>query len=172
MITKHITAKTVDLKTIRVDAAIRYVLNEDWKQVDAAPVDGIPVVYGLNTDSWPYRWEVEIDVETGEIKQWMQDNPFKLRMEANECCEHFFIDENANVISALLYEQFVPHFLNGYLENEELPNLPAIPGELIRLDIDEKGRIIGWADLAKDMFSHAICDVDEKLIEYAYFHQV
>ena len=119
--------KEVDVKTLAVEAYVRY-----WED---AEINGVDDVEG---DLTPFRvgdlWCPIIDIDTGIIKGWPKGTTAKIHFKVCDAGSYYFIDENGNTIFSI-EENYVPSIMcpkeNGF-------------GDYIIMDIDENGQIEKW----------------------------
>ena len=118
--------KEVELKTLLVDAGVRY-----WED---AKVDGIEDVNG---DLIPCRdgerWKPIIDIESGIITNWKKG--VKANVHYKVCDDGFYqiLDNEGNVV--LQKEDYVPNILDILRDSY---------GDYIIMNIDENGLIEKW----------------------------
>ena len=141
----------VNVKTLRLNVRVRYPNdgaiitnltpgNEDnltemlvWDDIQNPKM---PHLYNVNGE---WRWRLELDIETGKIKDWPE---VKARINY-KVCDEFECDilDSAGII-VRSYDGYVPEFF-GIGECNY--------GDYIIMDIDETGQIIDWNCAAKDI---------------------
>lgn len=128
MKTKIKVEKEVEIKTLHVEAKVRY-----WEDSE---VNGEPDTE--NGDNIPCKvgeiWELLIDVDSGKITNWTKGVTASIHYKVCDCCAWEIKDENGEVVMSVENE-YVPGTLcpkeQGY-------------GDYIIMDINEDGLIEDW----------------------------
>jgi hypothetical protein len=109
--------KDVDVSTVRIIVPIRYGDEE-------MPFD------------FPFRnndtWRVDVDIETGVIKDWKQGVSAELKLKVVDGGCYYVMDAAGETVFEI-EEDYVPHGL-----------IPGRWGDYIDLSIDADGRIKNW----------------------------
>lgn len=121
------TKSKVDIKTLRVEAGVRY-----WED---ATVNGIEDEDG---ELIPCRkkslWMPVIDIDSGVIKNWERGKSADIHYKVCDAGSYFLDDEDGNVILSRV-DDYVPDILcpeeNGY-------------GDYIIMKVDQNGKIANW----------------------------
>jgi hypothetical protein len=109
--------KEVDIKTLKMDVAVRYD-EEDM------PKD------------FPFRtldiWSVFIDIDTGQIENWPQGIAHSFYMKVCDQGSYYLLDQNRKCVASI--------------ENDYVPNslVPGSYGDYIEFDIQADGKIKNW----------------------------
>ena len=111
----------VEVKTLRLDISIYY---EDIS-------NDFPLIV---KDGYSCHWWVDIDIETGTIKNWPQGRTGTLSAKISDAGAYYLLDENNNIV-AFIKRDYVP--------NKIIPPKDGY-GNYIRLYIDENGKITNW----------------------------
>ncbi len=129
------------VKTEKVEYDVKYLIADVQPRYwEDASVNGVEDT--KNGDNIPCKngenWLLEIDIETGIIKNWEQGKTANVHYKVCDAGEYFLKDECHNTISQR--DEYVPKMLcpaeDGY-------------GDYIIMDIDENGKIDKWrADLS------------------------
>jgi hypothetical protein len=118
------TTKVVEVKTLSVDAFVRYWEDADVNGVEDTMGNLIPCRDG---DSW----KPIIDLETGVITNWQKGVSANIHYKVCDGGNYYLKDEEGNIVASL-EDDYVPKIMcpngNGY-------------GDYIKMDIDEDGRI-------------------------------
>lgn len=120
--------KEVDLKTLHVEAGVRYWEDTEINgEPDTEDGDHVPCKFGD-------LWKPIIDLETGQILNWEQGKKANVHYKVCDVGSYYIKDAEGN--TAMSIEQdYVPSILspkeNGY-------------GDYIIMDIDENGFIQKW----------------------------
>jgi hypothetical protein len=118
------TTKVVEVKTLSVDAFVRYWEDADVNGVEDTMGNLIPCRDG---DSW----KPIIDLETGIITNWQKGVSAHIHYKVCDGGNYYLKDEEGNVVASL-EDDYVPKIMcpnkNGY-------------GDYIKMDIDKEGRI-------------------------------
>ncbi len=109
--------KEIEIKTIKVDIAVRY---ED---------EEIPYDFPLRRGD---RWCAEIDIDSGVIKDWPQGKSGVLAMKVRDEGTYTLFDADGQQVAELA-DEYVPNRL-----------IPGEYGDYIELSIDETGKITNW----------------------------
>jgi hypothetical protein len=126
-----IDRKEVELKTIHVEAAVRYW--EDGEVNGVEDTDGklIPCREGG-------LWKPIIDLDTGVITNWEQGKEAYVHYKVCDSGSYYIKDENGETVLSI-EDDYVPAIL--------CPKEPGY-GDYIIMSIDKTGKIDGW--VAKD----------------------
>lgn len=135
------TKKEVEVKTLQVEANVRYWEDSEWNGKEDTE-DGT-LALCKNGDVW----KPIIDLETGTIKNWKQGTTASIHYKIADEGSYYLLDENNDVVKSI-ENDYVPSILspkeNGY-------------GDYIIMDIDENGKIENWkTDL--ESFEDDDCD--------------
>lgn len=107
----------IDVKTIRISAAVRY-------EEEDMPND------------FPFRkgdvWDITVDVETGKIKDWPEGVEYDLHMKVCDCGSYWLYDANGQMV--------------GWIDENYVPNgiVPGSYGDYIEMQIAADGTITNW----------------------------
>lgn len=107
----------IDVKTIRISAAVRY-------EEEDMPND------------FPFRkgdvWDITVDVETGKIKDWPEGVEHDLHMKVCDCGSYWLYDANGQMV--------------GWIDENYVPNgiVPGSYGDYIEMQIAADGTITNW----------------------------
>jgi len=119
--------KEVDIKTLHVEAGVRYWEDGTVNDVDDEAGDLMPCREGD-------LWKPIIDVETGKVLNWEQGKKAEVHFKVCDNGRYFLKDANDETIMSII-DDYVPKMLcpkeNGY-------------GDYIIMDIDETGQIANW----------------------------
>lgn len=120
------TKKEVEIKTVQVEAEVRY-----WED---ATVNGVEDVDGALI---PFRkgdlWCPEIDVNTGIILNWPEGVTADVHFKVCDAGSYYLKDEDGNVVLSI-EDNYVPNSL-----------IPGEYGDYIIMTIDENGKIVEWS---------------------------
>lgn len=125
--------KEVDLKTLHVEAGVRYWEDTEVNgEMDTEDGDNIPCKEGG-------LWRPVIDLETGRIINWEQGKLAEVHYKVCDAGSYYIKDIEGNVVMSI-ERDYVPSILcpkeAGY-------------GDYIIMDIDDKGFIKDWeADIS------------------------
>jgi hypothetical protein len=127
MKTKVSVMKDVEIRTLEVNAGVRY-----WKD---ATVNGVEDVNG---DLIPCRkgdmWNLLIDIDNGVIINWKQGVKADVHYKVCDAGSYYLRDDDGNAALSI-EDDYVPSILcpteSGY-------------GDYIIMSIDENGKIDGW----------------------------
>ena len=118
---KQSTEVEVEVKTLRLDISIYY--------------EDIPEDFPLIVkDGYDCHWWVDIDIETGVIKNWPQGRTGSLFTKIADQGSYYLLDDNNNLVAFIK---------RGYVPNELIPPKDGW-GKYIRLNINENGKITNW----------------------------
>ena len=106
-----------DIKTVKVDVAVRY------------DEEDIPNDFPLRDGD---MWSAFIDIETGKIEGWPIGESGRLQMKVCDEGSYYLLDENRDCIKSI-EEGYVPNGL-----------IPGRYGDYIDLQINEQGIITNW----------------------------
>jgi hypothetical protein len=109
--------KTVEIKKVKVEVAVRY---ED---------EDIPYDFPLREGD---MWNATIDVDNGKILDWPQGKSGDLHMKICDEGTYHLLDENDNIVLSII-EDYVPNSL-----------LPGEYGDYLFLKINEEGVVTNW----------------------------
>jgi hypothetical protein len=122
------TEQTVDVKSLQVDAHVRYWENSTINGVDDEDGSLIPCKSGE-------AWRPLIEIETGKILNWEQGKKAEIHFKVCDRCCWYLLDANNRVVLKENEGDYVPETLSpkgrGY-------------GDYIIMDIDENGMIDNW----------------------------
>lgn len=128
--------KEVDIKTLLVEAGVRY-----WED---ATVNGIE---DENGDLIPCRigdlWKPIIDVDSGVILNWEQGKKVEVHYKVCDAGNYYLKDENNEIVISL-EDDYVPNIL--------CPNDDGY-GDYIIMSIDENGVIENWKPTISDFIN-------------------
>ena len=122
----EITVKKIEVKSILVDAGVRYYENATVNDIEDTEGTLIPCKKGD-------RWQPEIEIETGKILNWEQGKKADIHYKVCDDGKYSLKDEKGKIV----YTQMatVPDILaindNGY-------------GDYIIMQVDENGFIKDW----------------------------
>ena len=125
MKTEILVKKEVNIKTLEINAGVRYW--EDASVNDIEDVDG---------KLMPFRkgdcWCPIIDIDTGIIKDWPKDTRAVVHYKICDAGSYFLKDEKGNIVLEI--------------DNNYVPNdlIPGEYGDYIILSINESGKINEW----------------------------
>lgn len=122
---------TVDVKTLHVEAGVRY-----WEDSE---VDGIEDINGtlIPCRNGEY-WKPIIDIETGVIKNWLKGKTANIHYKVCDDGTYTLKDEKGKTV--LKKEGYVPDILD--LNGESF-------GDYIIMHVDENGKIANWNNKTK-----------------------
>jgi hypothetical protein len=129
--------KEVDLRTLHVDAGVRYWNDTEINgTADTENGDNIPCKAGN-------RWQPVIDLETGQIMNWEKGKSADVHYKVCDDGNYYLKDEDGIMVTSI-ERDYVPGILcpkeRGY-------------GDYIIMDIDENGFIQGWKADISDFIS-------------------
>lgn len=107
----------VEIKTIKIVVPIYY----DDEEI---PYD-FP---GRSNDIWT----AEIDIDTGKIKNYPKNKPFKIHIKVTDGGAYYLVDDKGFAVG-FIEEDYVPHGV-----------IPGKDGDYIIFDIDDQGFIQNW----------------------------
>jgi len=118
--------KEVEIKTLLVDAGVRY-----WEDGE---INGINDEHGdLTPCKEMDRWKIMIDIETGIITNWKQGVKADVHYKVCDDGIYHLLDTEGNTV--LTKDGYVPNILD--LDRESY-------GDYIIMKIDENGKIEDW----------------------------
>lgn len=123
---KILVEKEVDIKTLHVDAGVRYWEDAEVNGQEDADGTLIPCREG---DSW----RPVIDVDTGRVLNWRQGTTADIHYKVCDAGTYTLKDQDGNVISSR----------DGYVPKTMCPNGKGY-GDYIIMTIDGNGVIDGW----------------------------
>lgn len=130
------TGTEVNIKTLRVEAEVRY-----WEDAD---LNGQEDFDGNIPCRYDHFWCPDIDTETGKINNWVIGNTAKLHYKVCDGCHWELLDEKDEIV-VQNGNDYVPDTLcperNGY-------------GDYIIMSIDKDGYIRDWKFNIKDFINN------------------
>jgi len=120
--------KEVELKTLHVEAGVRYWEDTEINgEADTENGDNVPCKEGE-------LWKPIIDLETGKILNWEHGKKAEVHYKVCDAGSYFLKDAEGETVLSI-EDNYVPKILcpkeNGY-------------GDYIIMDIDETGQIANW----------------------------
>jgi len=119
---KSCMSRNRQAKTLRIDISIYH---EDIP-------DDFPLLERVDEDS--YEWCVDVDIETGIIKNWPQGQNRKMNVKVSDTGSYYLLDENKDIIASIK---------GGYVPKKIIPPKNGYD-KYIDIQIDESGKIANW----------------------------
>lgn len=130
------TSKEVDIKTLHVEAGVRYWEDATVNGVEDKTGDLIPCKEGD-------LWKPVIDLELGKILNWKQGTTADIHYKVCDAGSYYLKDESGETVLSI-EQDYVPSLLcpaeNGY-------------GDYIIMKVDEFGQIHNWNPDLRDFTS-------------------
>lgn len=140
-----LVAKTVNVKTLYVKVYPRFI--EDASVIGEDELENDPKMPFVKLDDKTneYFWEVNIDIDKGQITDWPQGTIASIHYKVSDEGFYEISDEKGEKLGH--YDGYVPSIMcpkeQGY-------------GDYIIMDIDENGNIQDWD--AKNNIDNLLCD--------------
>ena len=117
------TEKEVEIKTVLIDIAPRYIGDSDD--------DDMPTDFPLLNDVKD-AWIVRVDIDNGVIENWPEGDARKMHVKVCDAGTYRLLDVDGNEVAAIV-NNYVPHGV-----------VPGSYGDYVELTIDETGKITNW----------------------------